>query len=42
MIDLTLHPERLERSVKRAKEKKIIIPTFKQMRDRNFFQQMGQ
>ncbi len=33
MIDLTLHPERLERSVKRAKEKKIIIPTFKQMRD---------
>jgi cysteine synthase len=33
MIDLTLHPEALERAVNRAKERNIIIPTFKQMRD---------
>jgi cysteine synthase len=33
MIDLTVHPETLERVVKRAKEKNIIIPTFKQQRD---------
>jgi cysteine synthase len=32
MIDLTLHSERLERAVQRAKEKKIIIPTFKELR----------
>ena len=33
MIDLTLHPDRLERAVKRARERDIIIPTFKQMKD---------
>ncbi len=33
MIDLTVHPDRLERVVKRARERNIIIPTFKQMRD---------
>ncbi len=35
MIDLTVHPETLERAIKRAKEKNIIIPTFKQQRDPN-------
>ncbi len=33
MIDLTVHPETLERAVKRAREKNIIIPTFKQQRN---------
>jgi len=33
MIDLTVHPDRLDRVVKRARERNIIIPTFKQMRD---------
>jgi cysteine synthase len=33
MIDLTVHPETLARAVKRAKEKNIIIPTFKQQKD---------
>ena len=33
MIDLTVHPDRLERAVQRAKERNIIIPTFKQQRD---------
>ena len=33
MIDLTVHPEPLERAVKRAEEKNIIIPTFKQQRN---------
>ncbi len=33
MIDLTLHEETLEKAVKRAKERKILIPTFKQQRD---------
>lgn len=33
MIDLTVHPEPLERAVKRARERNIIIPTFKQQRD---------
>jgi cysteine synthase len=33
MIDLTIHPERLARAVERARERKIIIPTFKQQRD---------
>ena len=27
MIDLTLHPDRLERTVKRARERNIIVPT---------------
>ncbi|MBU3917846.1 pyridoxal-phosphate dependent enzyme [bacterium] len=33
MIDLTVNNEILERSIKRAREKNIIIPTFKQQRD---------
>ena len=33
MIDLTVHPDRLERAVKRARERNIIIPTFKQMQN---------
>ena len=33
MIDLTVVPEALERAVKRAREKRIIIPTVKQQKD---------
>jgi cysteine synthase A len=33
LIDLTVVPEALERAVKRAREKSIIIPTFKQQKD---------
>ena len=33
MIDLTIHPDRLERTVKRARERNIIIPTFAQQRN---------
>jgi cysteine synthase len=33
MIDLTVYPERMERAAKRARERNIIIPTFKQMKD---------
>ena len=33
MIDLTVNPDTLERSVKRARERNIIIPTFKQQRN---------
>jgi len=33
MIDLTIHEQQLERTVKRARERDIIIPTFAQMRD---------
>jgi cysteine synthase len=33
MIDLSLHPERMERSVRRARERNIIIPTYKQMKN---------
>jgi len=33
MIDLTIHEEQLERTVQRARERNIIIPTFAQMRD---------
>ncbi len=33
MIDLTVHPESLKRSVQRARERHIIIPTFAQMKD---------
>jgi len=33
VIDLTVVPEALERAVKRAREKSIIIPTFKQQKD---------
>ena len=32
MIDLTIHEDRLERTVQRARERNIVIPTFKQMR----------
>jgi len=32
-IDLTVHPDRLERTVKRAHERNIIVPTFAQMRN---------
>ena len=32
-IDLTIHPKRLENSVRRARERNIIIPTFAEMRD---------
>jgi cysteine synthase A len=33
MIDLTIHPDRLERAVKRARERDIIIPTFRQQKN---------
>jgi len=33
MIDLTIHKEALERTVQRAREQNIIIPTLKQQRD---------
>ena len=33
MIDLTVNKENLERAVARAKERKVIIPTFRQQRD---------
>lgn len=32
-IDLTLYPDRLERAVRRARERNILIPTFAQLRD---------
>jgi hypothetical protein len=32
-IDLTVHPDRLERVVKKVRERNIIIPTFAQMKD---------
>ncbi len=33
VIDLTIHPEPLERTIQRARERNIIIPTFKQQRN---------
>lgn len=33
MIDLTINEEQLQRTIKRAKEKNIIIPTFEQMKN---------
>jgi len=33
MIDLTIHPDRLQRAVQRARERKIVIPTYKQMKN---------
>jgi cysteine synthase A len=33
MIDLTIYEDRLDRAVKRARERNIIIPTFAQMKD---------
>ncbi len=35
MIDLTLYPDTLNRAIERARERKIIIPTFKQQRHPN-------
>ena len=35
MIDLTIHEERLARSVQRARERNIIIPTLKQQKNPN-------
>lgn len=32
-IDLSVHPERLERTLKRVRERQIVIPTFAQMKD---------
>ena len=32
-IDLTIYPDRLENTIKRARERNIIIPTFAQMKD---------
>ena len=32
-IDLTLHPDRLERTIKRVRDLGIIIPTFAQMKN---------
>lgn len=32
-IDLTIHPDRLERTIKQVRERNIIIPTFAQMKD---------
>jgi cysteine synthase A len=32
-IDLTVHPDRLERTIKRVRERNIIIPTFAQMKN---------
>ena len=32
-IDLTVYPDRLERTVKRVRERNIIIPTFAQMKN---------
>ena len=32
-IDLTIYPDRLERTIQRVRERNIIIPTFAQMRD---------
>lgn len=33
LIDLTVHPDRLEKVVQRARERNIIIPTFKQQKN---------
>ena len=32
-IDLTIHPDRLENTFKRVRERNIIIPTFAQMKN---------
>ena len=42
MIDLTIHPDRLERTVKRARERNIIVPTFKQMQNPALIPDEGQ
>jgi cysteine synthase A len=33
MIDLTINEEQLERTIQRAREREIIIPTFNQQRN---------
>ena len=33
MIDLTMHEERLQHAIDRAKERNILIPTFAQMQN---------
>src|SRR5512139_2652704 len=33
MIDLTIHPDRRKRAIQRARERNIIIPTYKQMKN---------
>ena len=33
MIDLTLHPDRRRRAIQRARERHIVIPTYRQMKD---------
>ncbi|TFF91356.1 pyridoxal-phosphate dependent enzyme, partial [Candidatus Thorarchaeota archaeon] len=33
MIDLSVHPEQLERTVQRCRERNIVVPTFEQMRN---------
>ena len=33
MIDLTIHEKGLKKAIERAKERNVIIPTFKQMKD---------
>ena len=33
LIDLTINEEQLRRTVERAREKGIVIPTFEQMKD---------
>ncbi len=32
MIDLTVHPEQLERTIERCRERSIVVPTFEQMK----------
>ena len=40
-IDLTIHKDRRARAIQRARERKIVIPTFAQMKDVAMLQQMG-
>ncbi len=41
-IDLTMHPERLENSLKRVRERNIVIPTFEQMKNPELDPRQGQ
>ena len=41
MIDLTIHEEQLKRSIERARERNIIIPTFAQQKDPTHLHQCG-
>jgi len=38
-IDLTIHPDKLERAIQRARERKFIIPTMAQQKDPNLIPQ---